>query len=221
MGPSATKKSKLADIDWLLIRTRRKKETPDQYKSSLIPVPTQQRHCVWMGGPRLWRKSPPHKRVLSPILRLPTAGRTPLDTRLTDVMKGRGWPNAHGPLGSNQSNRHSRGQEVQIWEQLSSSHLRQRIGEAVLRWRMEGKREVTVTTPMAFNCRGLDISSNPFTSCLGTQCHGAWALTQHLFYLLWDWTHFTVKRGQLGCRGIKNRGKELSRCSTSVAEDRL
>lgn len=66
--------------------------------------------------------------------------------------------------------------------------------------------EVSLTTLQPFNCKGLDISSNPLTSCLVTQCHSACALTQHLFYLLADWTHFRVKWGQLGCKGIKNTG---------------
>lgn len=99
---------------------------------------------------------------------------------------------------------------AQIWDQLSVV-----LSPAENRWsaipeesKKAEKREVTLTTLEPFNCRGLDISSKPLTSCMRTQCHGACALTQHLFYLLADWTHFTVKRGQLGCKGIKNTGKK-------------
>lgn len=128
-------------------------------------------------------------------------------------MKSRVWAandkeRKHGSSAVISPELHSHRQEVQIWEQLSPSHLRRRIGEAVFQGRE--KKEVTLTTLEPFNCKGLDISSKPLTSCLGTQCHGACALTQHLFYLLADWTHFTVKRGQLGCKGIKNTGEKKS-----------
>lgn len=176
-----------------------------------------------MGGPKLRKKSPrTQSGVLSPFF-------SPLE-RVTHTAERRATQystyrrDERPRLGPQMTNKragtlpavirpepHSHGQEVQMWERaIASAHLQQRIGEAVFQGRMgkKKKREVTLTTLEPFNCEGLDISSKPLTSCLGTQCHGACALTQHLFYLLADWTHFTVKRGQLGCKGIKNTGKK-------------
>lgn len=181
-----------------------------------------------MGGPKPHKKSPCTK---GPVAVLSKGSSTPwttapLDTGLTVAKKGRVWAandKQAGILSCNQPGLHSHRQEVQIWAPLLSSHLQQRIGEAVFQERTKKRQEVTLTTLEPFNCKGLDISSKPLTSCLGTQCRGACALTQHLFYLLADWTHFTVKRGQLGCKGIKNTGggEKLFHFSTFVAEDRL
>jgi len=52
------------------------------------------------------------------------------------------------------------------------------IGEAVY-IKEEEKKRGTLTTAEPFNCRGLDISSKPLTSCSATPSRGA----QHLFYL--------------------------------------